>query len=112
MKDLSLSVNNWISKHLSILREDQKVNQPKETMIIKYRWKVYSDSEIRSPDAYFNGIFPPHQSHLWNIIDVNGSCLTVETRSSYTVTQDTLESVFDSITPDLYQSSKRSYVKV
>lgn len=80
-------------------------------MIIKYRWKIYSDRNIEFPQAYFYGVFPQYQAHLWEIVDVDGPCLTVETTSSYEVTQETLEPVFNSITPDVFVSTTRSYIK-
>jgi len=80
------------------------------TQQVKLRTRVYSDMEVRSPQAYYNSVFGNH-SQYWTLLesdDVN--CILVETRVSYD--EDNIELVYDRITPEMYQSTSRSYVKV
>ena len=84
------------------------------TQQIKLRTRVYSDCEVRNPEAYFTKVFQGYdQWKLLNSTDPN--CILVETNDVYELHQDELDQLddlYDSITPEMYQSTSRSYVKV
>ena len=80
------------------------------TQQVKLRTRVYSDVEVRNPVAYYNSVFGNH-SQYWTLLESDDShCILVETRVSYDV--ENIELVYDRITPEMYQSTSRSYVKV
>ncbi len=79
---------------------------------IKFRTRVYSDCEVRSPEAYFNRVFTNYYQY-WNLIESDDTtCILVESSETYEYDVDNIDDLYDSITPEMYQSTSRSYVKV
>ena len=82
------------------------------TFPIKLRTRVYSDCEVRSPEAYFNRVFTNYHQY-WNLIESDDTnCILVETSATYEYDEDNIDDLYDSITPTMYESTSRSYVKV
>ena len=79
---------------------------------IKLRTRVYSDTIVRNPEAYYHSVFFDYkdQWHLLNSDEPN--CILVETRTSYDYDPHTIDSLYNAITPTMYKSTSRSYVKV
>ena len=79
---------------------------------IKFRTRVYSDCEVRSPEAYFTRVFTNYFEY-WKLIESdNTNCILVESTNSYEYDEDNIDDLYDSITPEMYVSTSRSYVKV
>ena len=79
---------------------------------IKFRTRVYSDCEVRSPEAYFSRVFTNYYQY-WNLLESDDTnCILVESTNSYEYDEDNIDDLYDSITPEMYQSTSRSYVKV
>ena len=82
------------------------------TQQVKLRTRVYSDTNVRNPEAYYNSVFFDYkdQWHLLNSDEPN--CILVETRTTYDFHPDELDQLddlYDAITPEMYQSTSRSY---
>ena len=81
---------------------------------VKLRVRVYSDCEVRNPQAYFTRVFQDYdQWELLNSDDTN--CILCQTKEQYDLDEhnlDQLDDLYDSITPEMYMSTSRSYVKV
>ena len=82
---------------------------------IKFRTRVYSDVEIRNPEAYYNAVFYDYKDQ-WQLLESDApNCILVQTTNSYDFHPDELDQLddlYDVITPEMYQSTSRSYVKV
>ena len=76
-------------------------------MNIKFKIKVYSDREIEYPAAYFNKTFQGF-SQYWTPISFNGAEMIVES-NVHSTSEDKIEALFDRLTPEMYQSTTRSY---
>lgn len=79
---------------------------------IKFRTRVYSDVEIRNPEAYYNAVFYDYKDQWKLLKSYEPNCIVVETTNSYDFHPDKLDDMYDVITPEMYQSTSRSYVKV
>ena len=102
----------YISKHFTpdtIVPDSLMIEMSQQ---IKLRTRVYSDTIVRSPEAYYNSVFFDYkdQWHLLNSDEPN--CILVETRMSYEYDEDNIDDLYDAITPTMYKSTSRSYVKV
>ena len=82
---------------------------------IKFRTRVYSDVEVRDPESYYNSVFYDYQDK-WQLLDSDDShCILVESRVfnvSDDIDLETIELMYDAITPEMYESTTRSYVRV
>ena len=82
---------------------------------IKFRTQVFSDVEVRNPEAYFHSVFCDYKDQ-WQLLESEDShCILVESRLfniDENIDIDTIECLYDSITPEMYESTSRSYVKV
>ncbi len=85
------------------------------TQQIKFRTRVYSDVEVRNPEAYYNAVFYDYKDQ-WHLLNSDDShCILVESRTTYDFHPDELDQLddlYDAITPEMYESTARSYVKV
>ncbi len=82
------------------------------TQQIKFRTRVYSDVEVRNPEAYYNAVFYDYKDQ-WHLLNSDDShCILVESRVSYEYDEDNIDDLYDAITPEMYVSTSRSYVKV
>ena len=82
------------------------------TQQIKFRTRVYSDCEVRSPEAYYTRVFADYYQ-FWTLVGSDDpNCIVVESTNTYDLTPDTLDEVYSRITPEMYVSTSRSYVKV
>ena len=79
---------------------------------VKLRSRVYSDVEVRDPEAYYNSVFYDYKDQ-WHLLESDDShCILVETRVSYEYDEDNIDDLYDAITPEMYESTSRSYVRV
>ena len=79
---------------------------------IKFRTRVYSDVEVRNPEAYYHAVFCDYKDQ-WHLLNSDDShCILVESRVSYDYDEDNIDDLYDAITPEMYKSTSRSYVKV
>ena len=79
---------------------------------VKLRTRVYSDVEVRNPEAYYNSVFGNYRDQ-WRLLESDDShCILVETRVSYDYDEDNIDDLYDAITPEMYVSTSRSYVSV
>ena len=79
---------------------------------VKLRTRVYSDVEVRDPEAYYNSVFYDYKDQ-WHLLESDDShCILVETRVSYEYDEDNIDDLYDAITPEMYESTSRSYVRV
>jgi len=82
---------------------------------IKFRTRVYSDVEVRDPESYYYSVFCDHQDK-WQLLESDVShCILVESRVfnvSDDIDLETIELMYDAITPTMYESTSRSYVRV
>ena len=85
------------------------------TQQAKLRVRVYSDREVENPVAYYNATFRNYTQY-WKLIENNEpNCILCETPVSYDLDESDLsqlDDLYDVITPEMYQSSSRSYIKV
>ena len=82
------------------------------TQRVKLRTRVYSDTIVRNPEAYYNSVFYDYKDQ-WHLLQSDDSnCILVETRMSYDYDEDTIDMLYDAITPEMYESTSRSYVRV
>ena len=82
------------------------------TQQIKFRTRVYSDCEVRSPEAYYTRVFADYYQ-FWTLVGSDDpNCIVVESTNTYDLTPDTLDLVYTRITPEMYETTSRSYVKV
>ena len=76
---------------------------------VKLKVRVYSDRQVKNPEAYFNATFGNY-SPFWNLVPSdNPNCILCETMNTYNPDTDDLASIYDRITPEMYQSTSRSY---
>ena len=77
---------------------------------IRYRVKVYSDTEVRDPVAYYHSVFRNHEDY-WTLVNDNpeSNCILVESCQFKVESEEEIEPLYDKITPEMYQSSFRSY---
>ena len=80
-------------------------------MNIRYKIRVYSDRDIEYPEAYFQKTFGNY-SQYWTPVSFDGPEMVVESSTIYTTPEDKIETLFDRITPELYESTSRSYTIV
>ena len=82
---------------------------------IKFRTRVYSDVEVRNPEAYYHSVFFDYKDQ-WALLNSDDShCILVESRVfnvSDDIDLETIELMYDVITPEMYESTSRSYVRV
>jgi len=82
------------------------------SQMIKFRTRVYSDVEVRNPESYYNSVFLDYMDQ-WQLLDSDDShCILVESRMSYEYDENNIELLYDAITPEMYESTSRSYVRV
>ena len=75
---------------------------------VKLRVRVYSDRDVDFPESYFNRVFGNHSQH-WALLESdNPQCILCETYGTYSQDDD-LNVIYDEITPEMYQSTSRSY---
>ena len=79
---------------------------------VKLRVRVYSDRPVGKPDVYFERIFEGYYQYWTQLESDDENCILCETTKSYDFNTETLDDLYDSITPVMYQSSSRSYIKV
>ena len=78
---------------------------------IRYRVKVYSDTEVRDPIAYYSTVFRGFEQY-WQLredINTENNCILVESVGFKVESEDEIEPLYDKITPEMYQSTSRSY---
>ncbi|AIX45616.1 hypothetical protein Syn7803C34_65 [Synechococcus phage ACG-2014f] len=79
---------------------------------IKMRTRVYSDVTVRDPQKYYDSVFQGYNEY-WTLLDSEDpQCILVETTSQYDLNPEGLDNLYDLITPEMYQSTSRTYVKV
>ena len=79
---------------------------------VKLRVRVYSDRPVDKPDVYFERVFEGYHDYWTQLESDDENCILCETTKSYDFNTETLDDLYDSITPVMYQSSSRSYIKV
>ena len=79
---------------------------------VKMRVRVYSDCEVRNPIRYFNSTFG-NFSPFWKLLESDHpNCILCETENEFEYNGDEeLGRVYDRITPVMYTSTKRSFVR-
>ena len=78
---------------------------------VQLRVRVYSDCEVRNPEAYFDSVFRNY-SPFWKMIpSEDPNCILCETMNTYNEDEE-LGSIYDSITPEMFESTSRSFVRV
>ena len=85
------------------------------TQQVKLRARVYSDTIVRNPEAYYHSVFFDYKDQWQLLKSDDPNCILVETRVSYDYHPDELDQLddlYDALTPEMYQSTSRSYVKV
>ena len=78
---------------------------------IRYRVKVYSDTEVRDPVAYFESVFRGHRD-WWTLrqdINTENNCILVESVPLTVESKADIEPLYESITPEMYLSTSRTY---
>ena len=84
------------------------------TQQCKLRVRVYSDCEVRNPQAYFTKVFQDYDQ--WELLTSDDTnCILCQTKEQYDLDKDNLDQLddlYDSITPEMYMSTSRSYVRV
>ena len=85
-------------------------NKQRSMNTIRYRVKVYSDTEVRDPIAYFSTVFRDH-AEWWTLMDESGdpNCIMVESCGFKVESEEEIEPLYDKITPEMYQSTSRTY---
>ena len=79
---------------------------------VKLRVRVYSDRPVAKPDVYFDRVFEGYYEYWTQLESEDENCILCETKASYELDMDNIDDLYDSITPVMYQSSSRTYVKV
>ena len=74
---------------------------------IQFTVKVHSDRLIENPDGYFYGTFKTNPN--WSLVECVGQTMVVESRVFTVEDVKEIEPLFDSITPEMYQSTSRTY---
>ena len=75
---------------------------------VKLRVRVYSDCDVEFPEAYFDGVFRGYEQY-WKLIESDDpQCILCETYNTYSE-DDELGVIYDRITPEMYQSTYRTY---
>ena len=78
---------------------------------VQLRVRVYSDCEVRNPEAYFESVFHNH-SQYWRMIESEDSnCILCESVGLYDENEN-LPYIYNSITPEMFESTSRSFVRV
>ena len=78
---------------------------------VKLRVRVYSDRPVAKPDVYFERVFEGYYDYWTQLESDDENCILCETKATYEFDLDNIDDLYDSITPVMYESSSRSYVK-
>ena len=79
---------------------------------IKMRTRVYSDVVVRDPQRYYDSVFNGYNEY-WTLLESDDpQCILVETTAQYDLNPEGLDNLYDLITPEMYQSTSRTYVTV
>ena len=80
---------------------------------IKMRTRVYSDVVVRDPQRYYDSVFNGYNEY-WTLLESDDpQCILVETTAQYDLNPITdLDTLYELITPEMYESTSRTYVKV
>ena len=83
------------------------------TQQIKFRTRLYSDVTVRDPERYYDSVFRDHHEY-WTLLESDDpQCILVETTAQYDLNPITdLDTLYELITPEMYESTSRTYVKV
>ena len=77
-------------------------------MNIQYRLRVYSDTRIERPEAYYRAVYGEQYSPYWDLVKVEGNCMICDS-SVFNIHESDIQTKFDSITPHLYESTSSTY---
>lgn len=77
---------------------------------VQLRVRVYSDCEVRNPEAYFDSVFHNHSQYWRMIQSEDPNCILCESVGLYD--EDEIVSIYDSITPEMFESTERFFVRV
>ncbi|AIX42283.1 hypothetical protein Syn7803C16_64 [Synechococcus phage ACG-2014f] len=79
---------------------------------IKMRTRVYSDVTVRDPQRYYDSVFQGYNEY-WTLLESDDpKCILVETTAQYDLNPEGLDNLYDLITPEMYQSTYRTYIEV